>query len=155
MNRMSVADAARVLGVSVQAIHGRIKRGTLEHEKGEDGLTYVYVDNDKVESIVENEVENGVENGLYNRYISALTSEIESLKRDRDEWRDEAKRHQHIIASMNQTMNALIHRVPELEASPEATEAHVTNNRGEGKGSVPPKPENGTQRLSWWRRILQ
>ncbi len=146
MNRMSVADAARVLGVSVQAIHGRIKRGTLVYEKGEDGLTYVYIDEREPVSSVENRVENG----LYNRYIEALTSEIESLKQDRDEWRDEAKRHQTIIAQMNQTMGALINRMPELEAPSEGTESPTTPGNGEEKAPVLPDTEN----RSWWRRLF-
>jgi hypothetical protein len=148
---MSVAEAARVLGISVQAIHGKIKRGTIKHETGDDGLTYVYI-----EAPTDSEsVENGVVNDLYNRYIDALTSEIESLKRDQEERREEARRKDTIIAQLNQSLSALIHRVPELEASSEAAESRVTNDGAGDKGSVPPEPQNGAERLSWWRRILQ
>jgi hypothetical protein len=148
VNRLSVADAARVLGVSVQAIHGKIKRGTIKHETGDDGLTYVYI-----EAPTDSEgVENGVVNDLYNAYIDALKSEIESLKRDQEERREEARRKDTIIAQLNQSLAALINRVPELEAPSDGTESRVTNDGVGGKGSIPQKQENGSERLSWWRR---
>src|SRR5215210_4093743 len=42
--RVTQREAAEVLGVSVEAIRKRIKRGTLPSEKGEDGRRYVYLD---------------------------------------------------------------------------------------------------------------
>ena len=49
IERLSVAEAARVLGVTRDAIHKRISRGSIEHEKGEDGRFYVYVDTSTLE----------------------------------------------------------------------------------------------------------
>jgi len=146
MQRLSVAEAAKVLGISQQAVHGRIKRETIEHDRGEDGKIYVYVE--------DNGVDSGVGNHVVNDYITSLKSEIESLKRDREVWIEEAKRKDTIIAQMNQTMGALIHRIPELEAPSEtpseATEASVTDPDTESRGVVPPTPQN----RSWWRRIF-
>ena len=146
MQRLSVAEAAKVLGISQQAVHGRIKRETIEHDRGEDGKIYVYVE--------DNGVDQGVVNHVVNDYITSLKSEIESLKRDREVWIEEAKRKDTIIAQMNQTMGALIHRIPELEAPSEtpseATEASVTDPDTESRGVVPPTPQN----RSWWRRIF-
>ena len=146
MQRLSVAEAAKVLGISQQAVHGRIKRETIEHDRGEDGKIHVYVE--------DNGVDSGVGNHVVNNYITSLKSEIESLKRDREVWIEEAKRKDTIIAQMNQTMGALIHRIPELEAPSEtpseATEASVTDPDTESRGVVPPTPQN----RSWWRRIF-
>jgi len=146
MQRLSVAEAAKVLGISQQAVHGRIKRETIEHDRGEDGKIYVYVE--------DNGVDQGVVNHVVNDYITSLKSEIESLKKDREVWIEEAKRKDTIIAQMNQTMGALIHRIPELEAPSEtpseATEASVTDPDTESRGVVPPTPQN----RSWWRRIF-
>ena len=41
---LSVAEAAEALGVTRDAIHKRINRGTIEYQKGEDGRYFVYVD---------------------------------------------------------------------------------------------------------------
>jgi excisionase family DNA binding protein len=43
-NRVSVYEAAEVLGVTVDAIRKRIQRGTIPHERDEDGRVFVWVD---------------------------------------------------------------------------------------------------------------
>jgi len=45
MSKMSIADAATKLGVSKEAIHNRIRRGSLE-SMVEDGIKYVLLDSD-------------------------------------------------------------------------------------------------------------
>src|ERR687897_3219202 len=42
--RLTQREAAERLGVSVEAIRKRVKRGTLQSDKGEDGRRYVYLD---------------------------------------------------------------------------------------------------------------
>src|SRR5215208_7117439 len=139
VQRLSVAEAAQVLGISQQAVHGRIKRETIEHDRGEDGKIYVYVE--------DNGVAQGVVNHVVNDYITSLKSEIESLKKDREVWIEEAKRKDTIIM-------ALTNRIPELEAPSEtpseATESVVTDSDTTSRGVVPPT----TQNRSWWRRIF-
>ena len=44
MYRVTVAEAAARLKVKEQAIRKRIQRGTLAHDKDEDGRVYVYLD---------------------------------------------------------------------------------------------------------------
>jgi hypothetical protein len=146
LERATIAEAAKLLNVTQEAIRGRIKRGTIEHEKGDDGKTYVFLTD--AESHAQHDP-NGMANGMVNDYIEALKSEIA-------DWKEEARRKDTIIAQMNQTMGALIHRIPELEAPSEPAEARVTDETAGGKGSsVPPERENGSERRSWWRRILQ
>jgi len=139
VQRLSVAEAAQVLGISQQAVHGRIKRETIEHEKGEDGKIYVYVE--------DNGVESGVGNHVVNDYITSLKSEIESLKHDREVWQEEARRKDTIIM-------ALTNRIPELEASPEsppdAPESPPKDSDTQSRGVIPPDQD----RPSWWRRIF-
>src|SRR5215217_8184392 len=139
MQRLSVAEAAKVLGISQQAVHGRIKRETIEHDLGEDGKIYVYVE--------DNGVEQSVGNSVVNDYITSLKSEIESLKHDREVWIEEAKRKDTIIM-------ALTNRIPELEASPEsppdAPESPQKDSDTQSRGVIPPDQD----RPSWWRRIF-
>ena len=139
MQRLSVAEAAKELGISQQAVHGRIKRETIEHDIGEDGKIYVWVD--------ENRVENSVGKAVVNDYITSLKSEIESLKHDREVWQEEARRKDTIIM-------ALTNRIPELEASPEsppdAPESPPKDSDTQSRGVIPPDQD----RPSWWRRIF-
>ncbi|MDQ4000143.1 MAG: hypothetical protein M3283_03855 [Actinomycetota bacterium] len=41
---MTIAEAARPLGLKEQPIMKRIQRDTLDHDKEEDGGTYMYLD---------------------------------------------------------------------------------------------------------------
>src|SRR5919199_843830 len=42
--RVTVAEAARILGISPEAVRARIQRGTLPKEKDPDGTVYVRLD---------------------------------------------------------------------------------------------------------------
>jgi DNA-binding transcriptional MerR regulator len=154
VNRYSIAEAAKALGVTQQAIHGRISRGTIRHERAEDGKQYVYLTDDELS---DKQVENALPNGFITEYIASLKSEIETLKshtasleHDREEWKEEARRKDTIIAQMNQSLAAMINRIPELEAPADATESPTAADNGEDKGSIPPDAQN----RSWWRRMF-
>jgi hypothetical protein len=41
--RLDVKQAAQVLGISTDAVHKRVKRGTLESEKDEAGHVFVWL----------------------------------------------------------------------------------------------------------------
>jgi len=151
VERLNVADAAKVLGVSEQAIYARVKRDTITHEKGENGEINVFLDPEETNSQTDKQP---LDNPLVNDYITALKSEIETLKthiksleHDREEWKEEARRKDTIIM-------ALTNRIPELEATPEAppdaTESVVTDSDTESRGVVPQEGQN----RSWWRRIF-
>jgi hypothetical protein len=44
--RRTVAEASEILGVTVEAVRGRIKRGTLDHERTDMGV-FVLLDTDQ------------------------------------------------------------------------------------------------------------
>jgi len=44
--RLTVAEASEVLGVTVEAVRGRIKRGTLDHERTDKGV-FVFLEADQ------------------------------------------------------------------------------------------------------------
>ena len=149
LERLTVAEAAMALGVTQEAIRQRIRRGTIEHEKGEDGKTYVYLTDKETRT---QQTANGVTNSVVQGYIEALKSQIQSLQQDRNEWRDEARRSQHIIMALTQ-------RIPELEqASPETPSEDPQSNGPPEEGvSLRPEtqePQNGSAQRSWWQRIF-
>ncbi len=46
--RVTVQEATGALGVTVEAVRGRIKRGKLEAEREKDGSVYVWLDADRI-----------------------------------------------------------------------------------------------------------
>jgi DNA-binding transcriptional MerR regulator len=92
---MTVAEAAKALDVSPQAIRNRIKRETIEHEKDPDtGQIYVYLD-------IEQE-ENKGDNAVANPLIDTLRSQVEELQGDKAYLREENHRLQLLIAQLTQ-----------------------------------------------------
>lgn len=45
--RLDVKQAAQALNISTDAVHKRVKRGSLDSEKGPDGRVYVWLDFDQ------------------------------------------------------------------------------------------------------------
>ncbi len=159
VERLSVAEAADALGVTRDAIHKRIRRGSIDHEKGEDGRFYVYIDTSTSgldESIDKSKYESKVE--MLERLIEGQQDRIAFLERELERRGEETARLHQIVAGLTQANARLASRVPELEApaSPEAPEAPETAQEGP-EGTQPrsstPGPEEGAQR-PWWRRVF-
>lgn len=125
--RLSVYQAAEALGVTVDAVRGRIKRGTIEHER--DG-NRVYVVLGADESDTGRDQPND-QYGESNALISQLRDENAYL-------RDENRRKDEIIMQQAMTMRQLSAAPP--EGPPGASE------------TVEEEPE-GAQR-PWWRRMF-
>jgi hypothetical protein len=144
MKRVSVAEAAERLRVSQDAIYKRIKRGTIPWDKGEDDKTYVYIDG--VDGSTDRARQSTDQDSGASNYVSKdeLLSEIRARVRFLEE---ELQRKDAILLS-------LTHRIPELEASPEPREGHVTASEQADKSTTPPEQQEPSQRRSWWRAFL-
>ena len=165
VERLSVAEAAEALGVTRDAIHKRIKRGSVEYEKGEDGRFYVYVDTSTPgldESLDKFKDKSKVE--VLERLIEGQQDRIEFLERELERRGDETTRLHQIVGGLTQANARLAARVPELEApaSPEARESPEGPGPTEETPSPVPgdaraaagRPEKGGERRPWWRRVL-
>jgi hypothetical protein len=140
--RLDLRGAAEALGTSVDAVRKRVQRGTLDHEKGEDGRVYVWLDTNLDPSA--------------NPLLEAKDETIADL-RDRVEFlQRELERKDAILLNMTEAMKVISPPAPE-EASqtpPEAPEAAT-----EQPGRVGPQPavEEATEapeRRPWWRRMF-
>jgi hypothetical protein len=138
LERVTVAEAASRLGVKEQAVRKRIARGTLPHDKGEDGRVYVYVDAE-----AEAEVQGTGTGG--DTYLEML---VESLQDQNRFLREELARKDAILMNMTQTMRQITAPTEDgREDAPESTEP----------GSSTPTPTDAvvdpleaTER-PWWR----
>ena len=148
LDKISVAQAANRLGITQDAVRKRIARGTIRHGKDHEGRIFVYLD-----TLFEREPKTDQANGQdresktvldddQDKYTRSLEDQIHFLRR-------ELERKDTIIMSLTQ-------RIPELEASPEPREGHVTASEeaAEGTTMAPPEQEEPSQRRSWWREFF-
>ncbi len=148
--RLTVQDAAEVLGVSVDAVRMRVRRGSLEAEKDPDGRVYVRlaIDEDNVKS--ERQVESS---DLVEDLRDQVAYLRDQLDREREARTEERRRHDTIIAQLTQ-------RIPELEpaASPGADQEppDPPETAAEEMERVDTGPATAESQTSaprpWWRR---
>ena len=140
VERLSVAEAAERLGVTRDAIHKRIRRDSIEHEQGEDGRFYVFVDTSAIGT------ERSADVSIDDR-TDILIAELQDRIRSLEEANRENRR---IIV-------ALTSRIPELPAAPsEARESPITFRTGperEDTTEASGEREEATER-PWWRRMF-
>jgi hypothetical protein len=147
--KVTVAEAAQLLGLSAEAVRSRVQRGTLKSTK-ERGTVYVLLD--VVDQTRPNTDESSAQAGIQTHLSGDQTDYIASLEGQIDWLRREVERKDTLLMTLMQ-------RIPELEAprdtASDAREAPVTpseergNNRGRGR------PEEGeSQKPSWWKRFL-
>jgi hypothetical protein len=137
--RVTQREAAERLGISVEAIRKRVKRGTLRSNKGEDGRRYVYLDTDP-------------DAGGPQPDSPALTSEL----RDRLRYVEgqlEAERQAH--AEARRIIAALVERIPALEAPADAPQSLEPGEHGGDRGNVPTEPQAASSPRPWWRRLIR
>ena len=149
--RLTVQEAAEILGTSVDAVRMRVRRGSLDSEKDPDGRVYVWVDDDSSETKLRPD-------GESNALISAKDETIALLREQLEAEREAHKEARRIIAG-------LVQRVPELEASPgEPAPSEEPLRASETAAETPPGPParppaggEGSQTGSarpWWRRVF-
>ena len=161
--RVTIAEAARILGVKEPAIRKRMQRGTLDHDKGEDGRTYVYLDAG---------IPEGMDTGIPASYpgqderIDELKDQIDYLRDQLAEEREARRRADTIIAQLTQANATLAARIPELEAPSEPHESNETvaeaSDTTEPRSAPEGQQEQASQaqtspqeeQRSWWRRMF-
>ncbi|MDP9474810.1 MAG: hypothetical protein M3R38_03820 [Actinomycetota bacterium] len=172
---MTVREAAAALGVTVEAVRGRMHRGKYGREKDADGRVFVLVPADQ---LPEDQPERSSErlgdrstNGRANvranveagpgELVERLLDEVaflraelaersEALRRREELHGEEVRRRDHIIAG-------LVERVPALEAPRGPRDAPETPSEGPDRGEPRPDdggPQEGSERRSWWRTFF-
>jgi excisionase family DNA binding protein len=104
--RLTIQEAAHRLGVSESAVRKRIKRGTLQREKTEDGRVLVYME----PSVPGAEK---VRTPERDALISEMQQRLALLERELDVRTEEIRRRDTIIMNMTEAMKALNPPAPE------------------------------------------
>jgi hypothetical protein len=149
--RVTVAQAAEILGVTVEAIRGRIKRGTLEHER-HSGTVYVLLEADRPTNRTRPDTDQTADR-LQSDGAALISAKDETIATLRDQL--EAERQAH--AEARRLLMAALERIPpQLEAPSEARESRETVEEEHGRAETHPDAA-GTQedvRRPWWRRMF-
>jgi hypothetical protein len=154
--RVTVAEAALLLGLSEDAVRSRLKRGTLSRETGPDGTVLVVLGStdsaarptaDKARPTTGQATDHPAQ-AMMQAHLDSLQDQVDHLRRQLEEAHEANRENRRIIAG-------LVHRVPELEpahdSSPAARESSETVSEEQGSGDVPPEQERP---VSWLRRFF-
>ncbi len=181
--RYSVSEAAERLGITVEAVRGRIKRGKLDHAK-ESGTVYVLLDTDRTATSQTRRQPDEDQTHDQTAMLEHLETEISYLREQLDAERqartEERRRADTVIAQLSQANAEQARTIRVIEApegplatqespqesqespvsSPEASEgAFPRSNAGGAHGGTQGEAESAQEpRRSpwspWWRRMF-
>jgi hypothetical protein len=151
-----VAEASEILGITVEAVRGRIKRGTLDHERTDKGV-FVLLDTDQPRPDTDQttdrlQSDNAALISAKDETIAALRDQLEAERQAHSEERQAHAEARRIIAG-------LVERIPpaiEAPSSPEPRESPQTVEEELERAEPQPSAEGAqesTQRRWWefWR----
>jgi signal peptidase I len=138
---MTVAEAARALGISVSAVHKRVKRGELGHERTPNGRLVVYLDSAATSATGRDRVRDESHDANPERHARSLEDEVQYLRNELEQEREANRENDLIIAALEE-------RIAELEASqtaaaePETRDPHLPTVEGDEHPRVSKVLEN-------------
>jgi hypothetical protein len=136
--RTTVAEAAAILGISAEAVRGRIRRRTLRVER-EGGTVYVLLSDDRTTGDQDRTTTDRPTDRT-----DLLIAELQDRVRSLEEANRENRR---IIA-------ALTSRIPAIEAPSEAPESPESASEPRLSTTGPPEAEEPGELRPWWRRVF-
>jgi hypothetical protein len=142
LDRVTVAEAAAALDISQDAVRKRIVRGTIPHDRDEEGRVYVYLT--PSETVHKTDQDTGQDDAtktVQDAYIRSLEDQISFLRR-------ELERKDTILLNLTE-------RIPQLEApSQEPRESPVSPGPSDTPTEGSEGPQQPTERRSWWREFF-
>ncbi len=138
--RVSVDGAARVLGVTVDAIRKRVQRGTIPHERDESGRVWVLLEATRTMQDASSTVQDKGQDGAGHVGRELLEAKDETiadlrdraaylerrLERQMEEEQEARRRTDTLLAQLTQANAAMAHQIRELTAPPETRDQPET-----------------------------
>lgn len=162
--RVSVEEAARLLGIKEESVRKRVSRGKLRADKDEEGRLLVYVERSQTVRDEYGDQSRDQSQGARDELVDQMRERIDDLREQLEGEREARRRADTIIAQLTQANATLASRIPELEAPPQPQDQHEPNAEGaespaEGAASGTPPPgsegsSEGDIRRPWWRRVF-
>ncbi len=143
--RLTIPDAARALGVSSEAVRGRVKRGTLESERSADGTVYVLLDvgttpRPNADQAATDHRPTADQPRDQSEVVEELRSRVRSLEHQLEEANTRDRENRRLLAA---ALNARQIEAPEGEKNPEPEFAPDT-----GVSQDEPRTR------SWWKKMF-
>ncbi len=149
-----MAEASEILGVTVEAVRGRIKRGTLEHER-DSGTVYVLLHADQMPTGPRPGVDQPTDR-LQSDSSALISAKDETITTLRDQLEAERQAHaeaRRIIAGLVERIPPAIEAPSEARESAEAAEEEAERVRPRSDAPGAHSEAEGAQR-PWWRRMF-
>jgi hypothetical protein len=154
MHKVTVAEAAKLLGISADGVRMRVRRGTIDHEKDETGRLIVYVDEAELER-------NEAQDTSVDAYLTLLQEQIEQLRNDVTDWKEQLREEREANRENRRLLAAALERLPPALEAPEkapsepseATEGRQSASKEATEGRTP-EEEQSLRKRSWWREFL-
>src|ERR687898_2964702 len=144
-DRVTIQEAAQRLGVKEDAIRKRIQRGTLRHEKTQEGRVFVWLD--AAPDATQDTAQDTYRDASQDALLTAKDETIAALREQLAQANERDRENRRIIA-------ALTSRIPAIEAPQETSEAPETPSGAAPNNQAPPEPETPTEQRPWWRRVF-
>ncbi len=160
-----MAEAAQVLGISAEAVRGRIRRGTLPVERNR-GTVYVLLDHPVGDRTTDNQSRTTIDQPSdRTELVEELRDEVRYLRQlldaEREARTDERRRHDTIMAQLTS-------RIPQLEPPSSQVPPGSPGAGADEPGGTQPRPNTDDpnaarerlsaneepQRRSWWREFF-
>ena len=126
-DRVTIQEAALRLGVKEDAIRKRIQRGSMRHEKAEDGRVYVWVDTTQATTQdAEQRSQDTYRDTTQDERLDDLREQVAYLRRQLDEEREARRRADMILAQLAQANAEQARTIRAIEAPQEPPESAET-----------------------------
>ena len=132
----------------MDAIRKRISRGTIPHERDEDGRVWVILDADQDATSKVQDADQPQSD--VTALISAKDETIAALREQLEQANERDRENRRIIA-------ALTSRIPAIEAPSDAPGSPEAVDEQQGRDQPRPGPtpsQESVQRRPWWRRVF-
>jgi hypothetical protein len=149
--RVTVVEAAEILGITPDAVRSRLRRGTLRKDRGPDDEVLVVFDGDQ-------SADQSTTDRTTVALVEVLQDQIDHLRHQLDQEREANRENRRLLALQLEHMRAL---EPPREPSPEPRESPVSDEEGPPYGTSPQEAEESLRaqpmrepgaRVPWWRR---
>ena len=150
--RLTLRQAATVLGVSESAVRKRVERGTLRSDKGPDGKRYVYLD------VAEPGADTMADEGADTSATPEHDALISELKAHNDTLREQLESERQAHAEARRLLLEALTKIPAaIEAPSEAREPPESPGPSESPSPAGGEAQEATEprpRTPWWRRMF-
>ena len=151
--RVTVDEAARHLGLTVDAVRKRVQRDQIAHEKDAAGRVRIILD--EPETMQD---EGPATSGQSNTLVEELRDRIAFLEGQLQGREEELRRRDAILMNMTEAMKAIgpprSERREDASESPESPgPSDATTDAVVGQETPPERPDSEARR-SWWRRMF-